>query len=110
MDAQVTALETALGALAGDTTDLKALIETAKNEAENTDYTSESREELLDLIAEAEELLSGNPSAAEVEAMELKLQTFLDSGLVAVVDKMELQSLIETAEAIEMIIIQDMTT
>ena len=33
--------------------------------------------------------------------MELKLQTFLDSGLVAVVDKMELQSLIETAEAIE---------
>ena len=101
VDAQVTALETALGALAGDTTDLKALIETAKNEAENTDYTSESREELLDLIAEAEELLSGNPSAAEVEAMELKLQTFLDSGLVAVVDKMELQSLIETAEAIE---------
>ena len=104
VDAQVTALAEAVDGLAGEGSreELEGLLEQADAEYAKADsYTPASREELKGIMDEARSLLEGKPTAAQLGAMVLKLDTFLKEGLTAQADKTRLQELFGRAEAIQ---------
>ena len=102
VDEQVSALEKAAAEAGGNTdeerTALEAAITAANGEAAKEDiYTASSITELKDLIASAQELLNGTPTASQIEAMTLRIQTFLEEGLILKADFTKLQELYDTA-------------
>ena len=102
VDEQVSALEKAAAEAGGnkdeERTALEAAITAANGEAAKEDvYTASSITELKDLIASAQELLTGTPTASQIEAMTLRIQTFLEEGLILKADFTELQQLYDTA-------------
>ncbi|MCH1981394.1 NEAT domain-containing protein [Ruminococcus sp. OA3] len=104
VDARVTALSEAIDGLAGEGSreELQKLLIQAQTEYAKEDvYTLSSREELKGIMDEAQALLEGKPTAAQLGAMVLKLDTFLREGLAAQADKTKLQDLCARAEAIE---------
>ena len=102
VDEQVSVLEKAAAEASSNTeeerTALEATITAANREAAKEDvYTASSINELKDLIASAQELLNGTPTASELEAMTLRIQAFLEEGLILKADFSELQALYDTA-------------